>query len=93
MNELRSYKQFLKDSYLLDRVAEIEKYIILNNTEVKQIIKDNNILFHEICGLLTIDKQELLYKYENEITLKQARITGLLLEQIYKEVKENGKEN
>lgn len=93
MNELRSYKQFLKDSYLLDRVAEIEKYIILNNTEVKQIIKDNNILFHEICGLLPIDKQELLYKYENEITLKQARITGLLLEQIYKEVKENGKEN
>ena len=88
MNRLRSYKEFLKDSYLLDRVAEIETYIISNNEEIKQIRKDNNALFHEICELLPKNKQELLYKYENEITLKQARITSLLLEQIYKEVKE-----
>lgn len=92
MSKLRSYEQFLKESYLIDRVAEIETYISMNIPEIQQIRKSNNDLFHEICRLLPDDKKELLYRYENEITLKQARITSLLIEKIYEEVKANGKE-
>lgn len=86
MSNLRSYKDFLIESYLQDRVTEIEIYLFRNDKQINKLTDRYTKIFNEIQKLLPEDKKNLLCKLEDTVNARYARESDLLAKRIYKEV-------
>lgn len=86
MDNIRSYKEFARETYIKERVEEIANAITKNDVEYKKWAHKENQLFEIITDLIGEDNQQLLDEYSTAIGDKFCRLIDGIVEQIINDI-------